>query len=57
MNPKGAQALLLHDVLGYDLAEIAQITGVTVAAAQARLVRSRKELLRRANKSGNGEES
>ncbi len=52
MNPKSAQTLLLHDVLGYDLAEIAQITGATVAAAQARLVRSRKELLRRANKKG-----
>jgi DNA-directed RNA polymerase specialized sigma24 family protein len=36
----------LHDLLGHELAEIAQFTGVTAAAAPSRLVRGRKELLR-----------
>ena len=48
MKHKHAEAVLLHDVLGHDLAEVANITGVTVAAAQSRLVRGRGELLRRA---------
>jgi RNA polymerase sigma-70 factor (ECF subfamily) len=47
MRPDQARTLLLHDGLGYDLAEVALLTGVTVAAAQSRLVRGRKELLRR----------
>ena len=39
-----AWAFLFHDVYGYSLEEIAAMTGITVAAAQSRLVRGRKEL-------------
>lgn len=50
MNPKHTDVLVLHDVLGHELTAIAHITGLSVAAAQSRLVRGRKELLRRAQK-------
>jgi RNA polymerase sigma-70 factor (ECF subfamily) len=47
MNPEKAMVLVLHDVLGHDLAEIAAMLGLSVAAAQSRLVRARREFLRR----------
>lgn len=47
MDPAKAATVLLHDVLGHDLAEIAVLTGASVAAAQSRLVRGRRELRRR----------
>jgi RNA polymerase sigma-70 factor (ECF subfamily) len=50
MDPAKAEAVFLHDVLGHELAEIAAMTNVSIAAAQSRLVRGRKELLERLGK-------
>ncbi len=44
LNPGRASAVFLHDVLGHELAEIAAMEGLTLAAAQSRLVRGRSDL-------------
>ena len=47
MKPERVEVLLLHDMLRHELSEIAVLKGISVAAAQSRLVRGRKELNRR----------
>lgn len=47
MNERRAEVLILHDLQGYQLSEIAAMLEITVSAAQSRLVRGRSELLRR----------
>lgn len=44
MDANRAWTFLLHDVYGYDLKEVGQITGASLSAAQSRLVRGRREL-------------
>ena len=44
MDPVKAWTVVLHDVCGHDLREIAEITECSIAAAQSRLVRGRGEL-------------
>ncbi len=44
MNQDRVWTFLLHDVYGYDLKEVGEITGASLAAAQSRLVRGRREI-------------
>lgn len=44
LDPDKATTLVVHDVLGHSLAEIAVMTRSSVAATQSRLVRARREL-------------
>jgi RNA polymerase sigma-70 factor (ECF subfamily) len=47
LSPAKAEAVLLHDVLGHGLTEVAALMGSSVAAAQTRLSRGRRELMER----------
>jgi RNA polymerase sigma-70 factor (ECF subfamily) len=47
MDPTRAETVMLHDVFAVSLAETARLTGVSMAAAQSRLVRGRRELRER----------
>ena len=47
MNRTRAEVLVLHEVNGMELTEIAHVLGISVAAAQSRLTRGRRELLQR----------
>jgi RNA polymerase sigma-70 factor (ECF subfamily) len=55
LPPPQAEAVMLHDLMGHPLAEIASLTGVSIAAAQSRLVRGRKQLAARMSETRNGE--
>jgi RNA polymerase sigma-70 factor (ECF subfamily) len=46
LKPEKAETLILHDVLGHELAEVAVLTGVSIPGAQSRLLRARRELQR-----------
>lgn len=47
LSPARAEAVLLHDALGYDLKEVATLTQSTESAVQSRLVRGRRDLAER----------
>jgi RNA polymerase sigma-70 factor (ECF subfamily) len=44
MDPDRAVTVLMHDAFGLSLAETAKLTGVSMSAAQSRLVRGRRDL-------------
>ncbi|HYO96008.1 MAG TPA: RNA polymerase sigma factor [Polyangiaceae bacterium] len=47
MSSGRAEAVLLCDVLGYAMSEVAASTGLSVAAVESRLVRGRRDLIER----------
>lgn len=47
ISPGRAEAVLLHDALGYSLNEVAELTGSTPTAVQSRLARGRQDLAER----------
>jgi RNA polymerase sigma-70 factor (ECF subfamily) len=52
MNPAVVEVLLLHDVFGHDVAEIAMMMGTSMPAAQSRLFRGRRDLRKRLERAG-----
>lgn len=47
LGPAKATVVYLHDVLGYEINEISALIGTSLAAAQKRLVRGRREIVNR----------
>ena len=45
LGAQKANVVFLHDVLGHELSDVAGILKITVAAAQSRLVRGRREII------------
>jgi RNA polymerase sigma factor (sigma-70 family) len=45
LSPHKANVVFLHDILGHQLDEVAGILGITVSAAQSRLVRGRRHII------------
>jgi RNA polymerase sigma-70 factor (ECF subfamily) len=56
LSPGRAEAVLLHDALGYDLSEVAKMTDSSEAAVQSRLVRGRRDLQERLPSLARGKE-
>jgi RNA polymerase sigma factor (sigma-70 family) len=56
MRPERAIVLILHDVFGHEISEIASNLGISKSAAQSRLVRGRRQLLRRLGADEGGQE-
>jgi len=44
LDERKAWAFMLHDVIGHDMSEVAEIMGATVSATQQRVARGRREL-------------
>lgn len=44
MDPLTAEIMMMHDIVGHSLAEIAELKQISIAAVQSRLVRGRKVL-------------
>lgn len=48
LKPKSAETLVLHDVFGHSVEEVAVLIGASVPAVRSRLFRARREFVRRA---------
>lgn len=57
MSIKLAEAVVMHDALGYEVPEIAALRGISITAAQSRLTRGRKALLQLIEEAAPEEES